>query len=213
VWYKLSFLAICPALLPLCTHLHAFRQYTMAYKLRVSVYDAACMQNGTFKDTQCWRAALLLLLLLLQVIKACALVQQSDVAAWVRRLECLLATYTDEYLSLCKARKQQQQQPASGSAASGKSPKLLLLPTAAKSGIIAWFKHQLQQPGSADAAAGDAASQKSRAEVEDGAATAALSQMKYFLLNAPLAKRVCMASNDSQVSPAVPGCRQQREAA
>jgi hypothetical protein len=148
------------------------------------------------------------LLLLLQIIKACALVGQAEVVTWVRRLQCLLATYIDDYLNLCKARKQQQQPASSSLQATGKPPKPLLLPAAAKSGIKAWFRYQLQQqqqqPGAAaaavdasDAAAGPAGGGRGGVVVDPSAA--ALSQMKYFLLNAPLAARVCMASSDSQV--------------
>jgi hypothetical protein len=126
------------------------------------------------------------------------------VALWVRRLQSLLDTYTDEHLALCKARKQQQlPTDSSSSSAPGKQPKALLLPTAAKAGIKWWYKYQQQQqqqqPGAKEAAAAAAAGAAASLDGAADQAAAVLSQMKYFLVNAPLAARVCMASSDSQV--------------
>jgi hypothetical protein len=144
-----------------------------------------------------------------QVIKACALLgQEAALLRCLQRLQRLLDTYSDERLCFCSKRKhQRQQQPGAttgrpSSAPASRPGRALTVPAAAPAGSI---KHWFKQPVSlaAAAAGGDAsdnAGSSSSAGQQDSLMASALVNMKYYLLNAPLAARVCTATSNSQVS-------------
>lgn len=136
-----------------------------------------------------------------QVIKACALLsREADLLRCLARLQNLLGGYSEECLKLCSKRKQRQA-ASSGAAAAGQRNRLLTLPAAAAAGSIThWYRGQAQTP----AAEPDAGSSTSMDDSDSLMATA-LGNMKFYLLNAPLAARVCTATSNSQVGGATTG--------
>lgn len=121
--------------------------------------------------------------------------QQQQVYRWVQRIQAQLATYSDEYLKLCRKRKLRQQQDTPGVGSSSSSSKRDLVVPAAAMDVKEWFK----QPSAEQCQQGEAAA---AGGLKDPAADlmmeGALSQMKYYLLDGPLAARVCLASSDAQ---------------
>lgn len=137
---------------------------------------------------------------MLQVLKACALVsQQAELLLWLRRLQAQLATRSQDYISLCSQRVQQQQ--ASGP---GRPSKTKVLPSAAQpNSIRSWYKQpQAQAAGAAEVPACSSTHSNMTDTDSSSILDSTVAHMKFFLLNAPLAARVCLASSNSQVCEA-----------
>lgn len=142
-----------------------------------------------------------------KVIKACALLdQEAALLRCLQRLQSLLDTYSDERQRFCSKRKhQQQQKPGATSESPSSAPtsrsarRALTVPAAAPAGsIVHWFKRPVSAAAGEDANI-DAGSSSSAGQ-QDSLMATALVNMKYYLLNAPLAVRVCTATSNSQVS-------------
>lgn len=122
-----------------------------------------------------------------QIIKAWAVTDQKQLVPWLSRIQSLLSTYSEAYLELCRERKQR---------ASATCKRPLIVPVAV-SGIDQWHKQQQQQQAEIDAA--ESAGTRTAVDAQRELLAGALSQMKYYLLDGPLAARVAVASNEAQV--------------
>lgn len=146
----------------------------------------------------------------LQIIRVIAVVSQpSELGPWLRRLQALLDTYTEDYVHLCSMCRHEQLGLDPSSCSKQKASRPLRVPAAAGGkGIQSWYTHQAahrqkqqdQSSCSREDPAPKGCDDVCESTSEAGAwMDAALAHMKYFLMSAPLAARLCQATSDSQV--------------